>query len=125
MARSLVVMFGLICVEDLNVKGLAAGMLAKSVSDAGWSAFITKLTHKAEEADRVLVKVDPRGTSQRCVCGAYMPKTLSQRWHKCQACGLSAARDHVSALEILRLGRSLIAPTWPDTACVAMEASPF
>ncbi|MBO0861913.1 MAG: transposase [Chloracidobacterium sp.] len=51
-------------------------MLAKSVNDAGWSSFITKLTYKAVEAGRVLLKVDPRGTSQRCVCGAPNPKTL-------------------------------------------------
>src|ERR1700694_5440700 len=83
------------------------GMLAKSVSDAGWSAFIAKLAYKAENAGRVLVKVDPRGTSQTCLCGASVPKTLSQRWHECSVCGLSAPRDHVSAQLILRLGLSL------------------
>jgi uncharacterized peroxidase-related enzyme len=50
-----------------------------------------------------------RGQMQRCVCGAPNPKTLSQRWHHCQSCGLSVPRDHASALEILRLGLSLLA----------------
>jgi len=109
-SRTLVNSNGLIAVEDLNVKGLASGMLAKSVSDAGWSAFIAKLAYKAENAGRVLVKVDPRGTSQTCLCGASVPKTLSQRWHECSVCGLSAPRDHVSAQLILRLGLSLQAP---------------
>jgi putative transposase len=112
-SRTLVVLFGLIVIENLNIKGLAAGMLAKSVNDAGWSSFIAKLAYKAEEAGRVLLKVDPRGTSQRCVCGAPNPKTLSQRWHYCEICGLSVARDHASALEILRLGLSLLGGTWP------------
>jgi putative transposase len=112
-ARRLVLLFGLIVVEKLNVKGLAAGMLAKSVNDAGWSSFIIKLTYKAAEAGRELVKVDPRGTSQRCVCGAPNPKILSQRWHHCESCGLSVPRDHASALEILRLGLSLLGGTWP------------
>jgi len=67
-------------------------MLAKSVSDAGWSSFIDKLANKAEEAGRVLVKVDPRGTSQRSTCGTAAPKTLKDRWHQCPWCGLSAAR---------------------------------
>jgi putative transposase len=107
----LVNQYGLIAVEDLNVKGLAAGLLARSVSDAGWSAFIAKLAYKAAEAGRALVKVDPRGTSQTCTCGAHAPKTLSQRWHQCGECGLSASRDHVSAQLILRLGRSLCALT--------------
>jgi putative transposase len=110
-ARALVEDYGVIAVEDLHIKGLASGMLAKSVNDAGWSAFIAKLTTKAEEAGRLLVKVNPRGTSQTCLCGAPVPKTLSQRWHECVECGLSAARDHVSAQLILGLGLSLLGLT--------------
>jgi putative transposase len=124
-SRTLVVWFGLIVIEELNIKGLAAGMLAKSVNDAGWSSFIAKLAYKAEEAGRVLVKVDPRGTSQRCICGAPNPKTLSQRWHQCDSCKLSIARDHASALEILRLGLSLLGETWPVAASVPNEAVCF
>jgi putative transposase len=123
LSRTLVVLFGLIVIENLNIKGLAAGVLAKSVNDAGWSSFITKLIYKAEEAGRKLVKVNPRGTSQRCVCGAPNPKTLSQRWHHCDSCGLSVPRDHASALEILRLGLSLLGETWPVAASVPNEAA--
>jgi putative transposase len=100
-ARKLVNAYGVIAVEDLNVKGLAAGMLAKSVHDAGWSQFIAMLSYKAECAGRVLVKVDPRATSQTCLCGARVPKTLADRWHDCSVCGLSASRDYVSAQVIL------------------------
>jgi putative transposase len=110
-SRTLVDTYGVIAVEDLNVKGLASGMLAKSVNDAGWSAFINKLAAKAEEAGRLLVKVNPRGTSQACLCGAEVRKTLAQRWHQCPDCGLSAARDHVSAQLILGLGLSLLGLT--------------
>ena len=110
-ARRLVNTYGVIAVEDLNITGLASGMLARSVTDAGWSAFITKLDYKAAEAGVRLVKVNPRGTSQACLCGAPVPKTLSQRWHQCEACGLSAARDHVSAQLILGLGLSLLGLT--------------
>jgi putative transposase len=112
-ARTLVALFGLIAVEQLNIRGMAAGMLAKSVNDAGWGSFIAKLTYKAAEAGRELVKVSANGTSQRCVCGAPNPKTLGQRWHHCESCGLSVPRDHASALEILRLGLSLLGGTWP------------
>ena len=110
-ARTLVDTYGVIAVEDLHIKGLASGMLAKSVNDAGWAGFIAKLTYKAEEAGRLLVKVNPCGTSQTCLCGAAVPKTLSQRWHACASCGLSAARDHVSAQLILGLGLSLLGLT--------------
>lgn len=107
-SRTLVDTYGVIAVEDLHVKGLARGMLAQSVHDAGWSAFIHKLAAKAEEAGRLLVKVNPRGTSQACLCGAEVRKTLAQRWHQCPECGLSAARDHVSAQLILGLGLRLL-----------------
>jgi putative transposase len=101
LSRRLVNEFGVIAVEDLNVKGLASGMLAKSVHDAGWTSFFGMLSYKAECAGRKLVKVDPRGTSQTCLCGARVEKTLADRWHDCPACGLSAGRDHVSAQVIL------------------------
>jgi putative transposase len=111
-ARTLVALFGLMAVEQLKIKGLAAGMLAKSVNDAGWASFIAKLRYEAAEAGRELVKAPANGTSQRCVCGAPNPKTLSQRWHYCARCGLSVPRDHASTLEILRLGLSLLGGTW-------------
>lgn len=95
-----------IVVEDLNVKGLARGMLAKSVADASWSTFLNMLAYKAESASRQFVKVDPRGTSQRCPCGQPAGKKLHDRMHKC-SCGLQTTRDHASSLEILRLGLSL------------------
>jgi putative transposase len=104
-SRKLVNAYGLIAVEDLHVKGLAAGMLAKSVHDAGWSQFSEMLVYKAEEAGRRLVKVDPSGTSQTCLCGARVRKTLEDRRHQCPACGLSANRDHVSAQIILSRAR--------------------
>jgi putative transposase len=108
-SRWLVKRYRLIAVEDLNIKGLSQGRLAGPVNDAAWNCFFAKLSYKAESAGRVLVKVDPRGTSQTCVCGTAVPKTLAERWHECPACGLSAARDVVSAQVILqraRIGRS-------------------
>jgi putative transposase len=106
LSREIVDANGFIAVEDLNIKGLASGMLAKSVADVGWSSFLNMRSYKAESAGRVLVKVDPQGTSQRCPCGKPAPKKLSDRTHKC-SCGLRTTRDHASSLEILRLGLSL------------------
>jgi len=89
--------FGLIAVENLHVKGLASGMLAKSVHDVAWAAFFSKLVYKAENAGRRLIAVNPRGTSQTCLCGRRVWKEPSDREHACTACGLIADRDHVSA----------------------------
>lgn len=111
LARQLITTYNVIFVEALNIKGLARGMLAKSVSDAGWAQFLQILTSKAAEAGCVVIGVNPSGTSQTCTCGAAVPKTLSQRWHQCSACGLSAARDHVSAQVIQGRGRRLVGLT--------------
>jgi putative transposase len=102
-AHRLVRKYGLIAIEDLNIKGLAGSMLAKSVHDAGWGQFISILSDKAGWAGRRLVKVNPAGTTQDCSsCGEHVPKKLSERWHSC-ACGLSISRDVNAALNILRL----------------------
>lgn len=106
-AIGLVRRYQTIYVEDLNIKGLAAGMLAKQVNDAAWGQFIRILTYKAESAGREVVKVDPRGTSQRCSeCGVVVPKDLSVRVHRCP-CGYTADRDLNAARNIIRLGQSL------------------
>src|SRR5437016_8458118 len=43
LSRWLVERYGLIAVEDLNIKGLSRGILAGSVHDAGWNSFFAKL----------------------------------------------------------------------------------
>ena len=50
------------------------------------------------------------GNSQTCLCGASVPKTLSDRWHNCDSCGLSASRDVVSAniCELIAFGTHTI-----------------
>ena len=100
-ARAIVNRFDRIAVEKLNVKGLAAGMLAKSVNDAGWGGFLNVLHAKAEEAGRVIVEVDPSGTSQECPqCGSVAKKELSERTHCCKVCGFRCHRDVAAAMVI-------------------------
>ena len=120
LTRRLVSEFGLIAIEDLNIRGLARGFLAKQVSDQAWAAFLTVLEYKAAEAGTRLIKVPPRGTSQTCsACGVVVPKPLSKRIHECPDCGLVIDRDTNAARNILRLGLSGQASTWPLGACVA------
>jgi len=109
--------FGTIVVEDLNIQGLASGRLAKSVHDASWAALVCKIAYKAENAGRTLIRVDPRGTSQTCVCGETVRKRLSDRKHVCRACGLMAPRDLVSAQIILQ--RARISPSRQNVAAVS------
>ena len=80
--------------------------LAKSIADAGWSAFLSILSCTAVEAGKTVVAVPPAYTSQACSgCGVLVHKGLSVRWHLCPDCGTSLHRDHNAALKILRLGR--------------------
>jgi putative transposase len=105
-SRTLINQYDLIACEKLNIKGLTRGMLAKSISDVGWGSFLAILSDKAAEAGREIVKVNPNGTSQRCLCGALVLKPWRERWHHCPICQLSVSRDQAAALEILRLGLS-------------------
>jgi putative transposase len=77
----------------------------KSIADAGWSQFIDILTFKAEKAGQLVVKVDPRGTSQHCSeCLNRVPKELRDRWHSCPHCGLELDRDSNSSILIKKVG---------------------
>jgi putative transposase len=120
LTRRLVADFGLIAVEDLNIRGLARGFLARDVLDQGWKAFLTMLEYKAEEAGARLVSVPSSGSSQICSgCLVVVPKPLAERTHRCGGCGLAIDRDINAARNILRLGLSRQALTWPIGAYVA------
>jgi putative transposase len=109
-AKSLFDRFDVVCHEDLNIRNMVRNThLSKSISDAAWGQFILCLAFKAEEAGKLSVGVNPRGTSQRCSgCGKVCPKTLSDREHRCPSCGLVIGRDHNAAINIWRLGLSLV-----------------
>ncbi len=82
--------------------------LAKSISDAGWGAFLIILAYKAAWAGRRVIAVNPAYTSQRCSgCGVLVQKGLSVRWHSCPDCGTSLHRDHNAARNIESAGQAL------------------
>lgn len=107
-ARSLVAHYDVIYVEDLNIKGLARGLLAKSVNDAAWGGFLHWLDCKAESAGRQVVKVDPCGTSKTCSrCGREVQINLTIRVFRCPSCGLVLDRDVNAAINIKNRGLGL------------------
>jgi len=95
--------------EDLQTANMVKNHhLAKSISDAGWAAFLTILSFKAACAGRKVIAVSPAFTSQMCSgCGSLVSKGLSVRWHYCPDCGTSLHRDHNAARNRERLGQSL------------------
>ena len=64
--------------EDLQVRNMVRNHhLAKSISDAGWAAFLTILSFKAACAGRSVVAVPPAYTSQTCSgCGVLVVERL-------------------------------------------------
>jgi len=95
--------------EDLRTANLLRNhYLAKSISDAGWSAFLSLLAFKAVCAGKRVVAVPPADTSRTCSgCGVIVQKGLSVRWHTCPDCGTSLHRDHNAAKNIERAGQAL------------------
>jgi len=91
--------------EDLNLKGLATGMLAKHCLDAGWGMFLNILKWVSYKRSVYFEKVDARGTSQLCpVCDVEVPKDLSERIHECPECNYKTNRDVASAQVVLKRG---------------------
>jgi putative transposase len=92
-------------VEDLAVNGLARTRLAKSVHDAGWSAFVHMLEYKAHLYGREFRRIGRfEPTSQLCSgCGVQDgPKPLHTRTWQCHGCGAWLDRDINAAVNVAR-----------------------
>lgn len=130
-ARALVESYDVLVVEDLKIANMlrrakplpdpdAAGQFLKngaraksglnrSISDASWGGFVSKLRAKAEEAGRVWIEVDPRHTSDGCEkCGfADRENRVTQAEFVCQRCSHRAQADEHAARNVLRAGLAL------------------
>lgn len=116
LSHTLVNRYGLIAVEDLNIKGMVQNHhLAKSISDAGWGQFLNFLAYKAENAGCRVEKVSARCTSINCSeCGERVAKTLADRIHACPFCGLILNRDHNAAINILNRAGTARINAWGE-----------
>jgi putative transposase len=106
LSRYYVDRYDFIAVEDLNIRGMLRNhKLSSSISDVAWNKFAETLAYKAGNAGKLVVRVSPRNTTQRCSrCGGIAKKGLAERTHKCPYCGLEFDRDYNSALDILKFG---------------------
>ncbi|GAA2093899.1 RNA-guided endonuclease TnpB family protein [Kitasatospora saccharophila] len=94
-----------VAVETLAVKALARTRMAKSVYDAGWSAFVAVLEYKAARYGREFVRIGRfEPTSQVCShCGVKDgPKPLHVRAWTCGGCGTVLDRDVNAAVNVAK-----------------------
>lgn len=104
-----------IFVGNVNASGLAKTKMAKSVLDAGWTAFRTMLKYKCENAGVWFEEVNESYTTQTCSCcrsRESSPKGrigLGIREWTCQQCGTLHDRDVNAAKNILALGHERLA----------------
>jgi putative transposase len=78
-SRQIVDRFDVICVEDLHVNRMTHNhCLAKSISDASWSAFFSQLSCKAEEAGRQFIKAcgSNHFASHTCTVLSHEPEAM-------------------------------------------------
>ncbi len=94
-----------VAVEDLTVRAFARTRMAKSVHDAGWSAFVAMLEYKTRLYGRAFHRIGRFvPTSQTCAaCGVKDgPKPLHVRAWQCQACGAWLDRDINAAVNVAK-----------------------
>lgn len=109
LSREIVNGYDLICIEDLNVKGMQKNSkLAKSIQDCGWSSFVSKLEYKCSWEKKILIKINRFfPSSQLCSSCGYKNegvKNLSVREWTCPICGTTHDRDSNAAKNILEEG---------------------
>jgi IS605 OrfB family transposase len=115
LSHRLVREFDYIAVGNVHAAGLAMTNMAKSVLDAGWSSFRSKLAYKAVKHGAWFAEVNESFTSQVCSnCGALPDSRpigiadLGIRAWQCSDCGCVHDRDTNAALNILRRGRATL-----------------
>ena len=93
-----------ISLETLNVKGMVKNhCLAQSISDAGWSSFVTKLEYKAEWLGKTILRIGKfEPSSKLCnICGYHNSNlTLKDREWTCPDCKTNHDRDVNAAINI-------------------------
>jgi putative transposase len=98
-----------ICVEDLNVKGMIKNRkLSFTLADVGLGEFFRQLNYKKDIWDNEIYKVGRFfPSSQLCSnCGHKKKLSLSERIYICDECGVSIDRDINAAMNILTEGYS-------------------
>ena len=108
-----------ICMEDLNVKGMVKNHnLAESILEMNWGEFRRMLEYKARWYNRKIVFVNRfYPSSKKCHNCGHINKslTLNDRQWVCPNCGQTIERDYNAALNILDEGLRIIGRSTPES----------
>ncbi len=111
-SRKLADKWDIVCVEDINLKGMAQGLhLAKATNDNGFGQFRTYLSYKLAEQGKKLITIDKWYPSSKLCrnCGAINTElSLSDRSWVCPSCGIVIDRDHNAAINIRNMGLAIL-----------------
>jgi putative transposase len=102
--------YDLICLEDLNIKGMQR-LWGRKISDLSHSSFVNLLKQQSGKYDVIISEI-PRfyPSSKTCSgCGFVVDElSLKVRSWTCAACNTSHDRDFNAAVNILRVGASTL-----------------
>jgi len=102
--------------------------LGKSILDGSWGMLIRFTSCKAEEAGKIVVKVNSRNTSQECsVCGALHKISLSDRIFTCSTHtnNFLIDRDLNASVNILKRAFEKLGWGPPEVKLAELGASVF
>ncbi len=132
-SRFYVETYDFICVEDLNITALSqkgnknskrSRTLHRNILDASWGQFFNYLSYKAANANKKVVKVHPKDTTQECSrCGRIVKKDLSTRIHLCLYCNLELDRDYNASINILKRGTGCTSILVENRSLITITAS--
>jgi putative transposase len=108
LSTTLVRQYDTICLETLQVKGMVRNnKLSLSISDAGWSSFVTMLQYKADWYGKNILRIGTFEPSSK-LCSScentFKELSLSDRVWTCNHCGTHHDRDVNAAKNIKNLG---------------------
>jgi putative transposase len=114
-----------VAVETLNVRGMMRNhKLAQAIGDSAWYSFVLKLSYKAEQFGKTLLKIGMfEPSSKTCnVCGYHNSElTLIDRDWQCPSCNVLHDRDINAAINIKKF--ALITAGIADRACGLVNKS--
>lgn len=105
LTSKLVSQFDLICIEDLNIRGMVKNKrLSRAISDLGFYELKRQLIYKANQSGKTVKSVDKfYPSSKTCSCCGFKLESLplSVRTWTCQNCNTTHDRDINASVNIL------------------------